>query len=368
MISEAQPKLTVRTDRITAIRFAVAVLLLSCPLVGCGFKADSTTPTAQVADDVLQVKTERGPLTATVSVSPKTPQLSDILVVTLTVTATDDIEVQLPQFQSAFDELVVRDFQDPLPTISTNQKTLKQIYKLEPLIAGELVIPAFTINYKDKLTTTKSVGDRDDGFAQLLTDELKFEVNTMVDAENLSLDAIKPAAAPIALPQPVAPFPLLQWLVAVASLLAAVTVWWIRSKKVRLEFLPCPGEIATKELDALVSDQTAREDLRNFYVQLTGIVRRYIEAVTGVQAAEQTTEEFLTEMQDKRLFSDSSNRRLQEFLETSDLIKFAGQTPEPKAVADSILAARQFIQLPSPNEARSAESAASNDGTLGSQY
>lgn len=334
-------------------------LLIPCGLIGCGQNQDSATAaTASSNDDALRAKTERGPLTATVDVSPEKPRLSDLLTVTLTVTAPDNIEVKLPEFRSAFTELVVRDFQDPLPNVAANQRTLKQVYKLEPLVAGQLVIPSFTITYKDKDKDkeTTVTANSEANVGELITDELKFNVETIVDVDSLSLDALKPAAAPIALPKPATPFPWLQWLVGAISIIAAATVWWLRSKRIRPEDLPSPNEVATRELNQLVSNQSARADLRTFYVQLTGIVRRYIEAVTDVNAAEQTTEEFLSEMQDKRLFSDSSNQRLQEFLEASDLIKFAGQTPDSEAVEDSIIAARQFIRLPPVGEVSLPES------------
>lgn len=345
-----------RKNRATVAKLIVAFCVLISALIGCGKTSDTSKPAAKpVADDAVQVTTERGPLAATVEVTPKKPRLSDILTVTLTVTAATQIEVKMPEFQSAFDEFVVRDFQDPLPVTSSNQRTLKQIYQLEPRTAGELKIPAFTINYSGRATDKKLSANNDDDFDQLVTEELEFTVATIIDESSLSLDLLKPAAAPIALPEPVKPFPWLQWLVAIASLLAGVAVWWIRSKRIRPEDRPSPNEIANQELDQLVSDKSARVDLRTFYVQLTGIVRRYIEAVTGVNAAEQTTEEFLSEMQDKRLFSDSSNQRLQQFLEASDLIKFAGQTPDSEAVESSIQAARQFIQLPPVDEAITAD-------------
>lgn len=347
-----------RKNTAAVVRFVMAALLLGGGLIGCGTDkvADTSTSTESLTEAALQVETKRGPLTARVDVSPKEPRLSDLLTVTLTVTAADNIEVTLPEFQSAFAELVVRDFQAPLPTVASNQRTQKQIYTLEPLVAGELVIPSFTLTYQDKETAPTATANNESGVGELMTDELRFNVETIVDADSLSLDALKPAAAPIALPKPVKPFPWLQWIVAAVSLLAAMTVWWIRSQRVRSQNLPSPTDVATLELDLLVSDESARTDLRNFYMHLTGIVRRYIEAVTGVHAAEQTTEEFLAEMQDKQLFSDTSKRRLQEFLEASDLIKFAGQTPNSEAVEDSIRAARQFIQLPPADERCEADS------------
>ena len=344
-----------RLKSTAVVNLVVVYCVLIFGLLGCGKAEDSSRSSTTLTDDTLLVTTERGPLVATVEVTPKQPRLSDILTVTLTVTATDQIEVKMPAFRSAFEELIVRDFQDPLPVTSSNQRTWKQIYQLEPTSAGELIVPTFTINYSDTVTKQQSSRKNEDDFDELVTDELTVSVETIIDANSLSLDLLKPAATPIALPEPVKPFPWLLWGVAAASLLAALAVWWIRSKQVRPERGPSPNEIAQLELNQLVSDKSARADLRTFYMRLTGVVRRYIEAVTGVKAAEQTTEEFLSEMRNKRLFSDSSNRRLQEFLEASDLIKFAGQTPDAEAVEDSIQAARQFIQLPPVDEAITTE-------------
>ena len=58
------------------------------------------------------------------------------------------------------------------------------------------------------------------------------------------------------------------------------------------------------------------------------IVRRYIERSTGVRAPEQTTEEFLREVNDNNLFPHETNARLGAFLESADLVKFAGYQPD----------------------------------------
>lgn len=332
-------------------------ILFTLALTGCGASNTASDPTSDdAADNISQkVQTTRGPLSATVVVNPEEPRLSDLLTVTLTVAAKPNIEIKLPEFRSAFPDLLVRDFQDPLPEISADQKMLVQIYKLEPMVAGELVIPSFTIRYRDEQTSSTEDDEPENEESEawpgeLVTDELTFTVATMVNTDNLSLDAIKPLAAPIALPEPVTPFPLLQWLVGIVSVVVAIVVGWIWLKKRDVEDRLSASEIAASELNNLVANQAAREDVSTFYVQLTAIVRRYIEAVTGVKAAEQTTEEFLREMQDRRLFSSTSKQRLQEFLEASDLIKFAGQTPDSESIEDSIQAARQFIQLPPDDE------------------
>lgn len=321
--------------------------LIAAMMVGCGESATETQTSSEVATTKSgqQVQADRGPLSATVVVAPEDPKLSDILTVTLTVTAPDNIQLKLPEFQSAFPDLVVRDFRDPLPQVSSGQKTWVQEYELEPMVAGKLTIPSFSIAYRSE--EESAAADESDAYSgELVTEEFSVTVTTVVDSDSLSLDALKPPAEPLVLPAPDEPFPLLRWLVGAASLLVGAIVWWIRRKKRSVESQPSASEVAASELDGLLADQTAREDVSSFYVRLTGIVRRYIEAVTGVNAAEQTTEEFLLEMQERRLFSNSSKQRLQEFLEASDLIKFAGQTPDSESMEDSIRAARQFIQLP----------------------
>lgn len=60
-----------------------------------------------------------------------------------------------------------------------------------------------------------------------------------------------------------------------------------------------------------------------FYVELTGIVRRYIERVYNVHAPEQTTQEFLEAMRSESVFSQDLQKRFGEFLNTADLVKFA---------------------------------------------
>jgi hypothetical protein len=96
-----------------------------------------------------------------------------------------------------------------------------------------------------------------------------------------------------------------------------------------------------------MGSELARKDVKAFYVELTGIVRRYIEQTKGLRAPEQTTEEFLQEATVARLFADDERRRLQEFLETADLVKYAALRPLSHDLADSVARAKAFMGLAS---------------------
>ena len=62
-----------------------------------------------------------------------------------------------------------------------------------------------------------------------------------------------------------------------------------------------------------------------------------------MRAPEQTTEEFLREISSGKVFPDDERRRLQDFLESSDLVKFAAYRPDLGDVSDAYQRARVFV-------------------------
>ena len=104
----------------------------------------------------------------------------------------------------------------------------------------------------------------------------------------------------------------------------------------------------------MVTDQAeglAECDVKQFYVELTGIVRRYVERTTRVHAPEQTTEEFLREIRDQNLFAVEKQTQFKVFLEAADLIKFAAQVPGTDEIEASFNTAKAFVGLETPGRA-----------------
>ena len=80
--------------------------------------------------------------------------------------------------------------------------------------------------------------------------------------------------------------------------------------------------------------------MKLFYVELTAIVRRYIERTKGIHAPEQTTQEFLQEISRRKDFPAEQSRRLRSFLEAADLVKFAAHQPREEDVEESFRRAK----------------------------
>jgi hypothetical protein len=64
-----------------------------------------------------------------------------------------------------------------------------------------------------------------------------------------------------------------------------------------------------------------------------------------VRAPEQTTREFLRAIQGHPSFDETRRERLRAFLESADLVKFAGHEPETAAIEASVARAREFLAL-----------------------
>jgi len=117
----------------------------------------------------------------------------------------------------------------------------------------------------------------------------------------------------------------------VAGLVALARFLVRRVKEHRMS----PIERAWAELDRLIrKGLPGRGKYKDFYVELTMVVRRYVQRKYGIRAPHLTTEEFLREFR-----SDD----LRAFLESADMVKFAGVEATPEMADEATAAARTYL-------------------------
>lgn len=114
-------------------------------------------------------------------------------------------------------------------------------------------------------------------------------------------------------------------------------------RKIR-EHRMSPIERAWLELERLLGrGLPGRGRYKDFYVELTMVVRRYIQRKYGIKAPNMTTSEFLRETAQQR--SDISGREeLKEFLESADMVKFAGVEATPEMADDATGRAKKYLK------------------------
>ncbi|SCA63716.1 hypothetical protein SCG7086_BA_00150 [Chlamydiales bacterium SCGC AG-110-P3] len=106
-----------------------------------------------------------------------------------------------------------------------------------------------------------------------------------------------------------------------------------------------PRNKALQALDRLMTENLpAQERYDSFYVILTAIVRRYIEDTFGLKAPEHTTEEFLREAVESKIFEAGTQEQLSHFLEYADLVKFAQVNPTTTECDDAMNSARTLVK------------------------
>ena len=106
-----------------------------------------------------------------------------------------------------------------------------------------------------------------------------------------------------------------------------------------------PRERAFHELARLLSRKLAEKgQFKDFYIELTMVVRRYIERSFGIRAPRQTTEEFLSKATGREEFSTESIALLKQFLSAADLVKFAGVSATIETAAEAVAKARGYLE------------------------
>jgi hypothetical protein len=146
-------------------------------------------------------------------------------------------------------------------------------------------------------------------------------------------------------PRPVAS-PWVLWALAGGGILAAsiaYALWrWIRRRRNVPE--PSDFEVALGRLEAahaLMQPGRARE----FSIEVSGIVREYIERRFRVMAAHRTTHEFLHDLVHSAAPALAAHREsLGEFLQSCDLAKFGGWNLTIEQMSAMLESARRFIR------------------------
>ena len=324
--------------------FSLALILLAAAASlpsGCSRQAEKPAESSPADDDGNAYwEDERGPVKVRVEVDPPKASLSDEPTLTLTIDYQRGVTVDKPPFGKSFGDFEIRDFHEPMLKIAGDREIIRQIYTLEPMRTGKLPIYPISVTFTD---------DRPDGDGQEHTIEsegLTVEITSVVGSELPSLEELRPMAPPVELPQPRGfrvrrPITLLLLVVAVL-----VGLWrWLRRRKAVDATLLSPQELAYLELEKLLEAGLAETDVKQYYVELTAVVRRYIERTTGIRAPEQTTEEFLHQISRRQTFPPAESARLKSFLESADLVKFAARRPRKEDIEESFQRAKIFIAL-----------------------
>jgi LPXTG-motif cell wall-anchored protein len=199
-------------------------------------------------------------------------------------------------------------------------RTITRQYTITSFEAGVQVIPSLTF----ESTTGK-----------LQTDPLPLQVQEVkVDTTKAIYDIKQPIAVS---------YGLMDWLrdnwywvlAGVLLIAAAAALWFYFRKRKKPEFVVIeapkpvvpPHVLALEKLHSLKDKKLWQQDqAKQYHIELTDIVREFLEQRYQIRAMEQTSEEIFASLRPLEL-SEQNRNRLRQMLMLADLVKFAKATP-----------------------------------------
>ena len=114
-----------------------------------------------------------------------------------------------------------------------------------------------------------------------------------------------------------------------------------KEEKGPLETAKSAHETAYEALEALRAKGSG--NIKEYFFELSCIIRRYIEDRFSMRAPEMTTEEFFAALKESGILSGTHKNLLKEFLTLCDIVKFARYGPTRDEIEESFNAAKVFV-------------------------
>jgi len=280
------------------------------------------------------------------SVDRDTINVGDVIEYTITVKALEGVKVDFSEKGLKMGDFELLGFsksdqEEVDGKTKTDYKCRISVYN-----TGDFEIPPVELKYTDKDNKVKTVRTEK---------PIKIEVKTILPEDAQDIQDIKP---PRDIESPF-PYRLLYYLIGILILLVIlilIGLWLYRRRKSspgEKPFLPLlsPEEEAHRAMDELLKTKLLDEgNLKDFYIKLSDILRRYLERRFTIMTFEKTTEEIMEQME-RRVKDDSAvSHKLNPVLREFDLVKFAKWRPSVTEARGHVLKTRSFVDDTTPGE------------------
>ena len=282
---------------------------------------------------------------ASATLEKKAIQVGDQIGLELNVTVPAGSRLQWPMLLDTLAQQVEIVRKSGIDTVKSDREkfTLKQNLTITSFDSGSYVIHPLVFKYH-------LPGDTVTYFTETLP--------LTLDVQNIETDQsqdIKPIKPPLT--APVTFREILPWIgiVALIGIIAALVYFYLKRKKAqppvmatRLKTTIPPYEAAIEALESLrVKKLWQSGQVKEYYSELTEIVREYIELRYPVRAMEMTTAEIYSALR-KTEVTASAREKLNSVLVLADLVKFAKEQPLPLENEQSLNQCVEFVRETRP--------------------
>ena len=280
------------------------------------------------------------PINFSVSISKDTLTIGDDFTVSLTADYPEELDLSQPVIKAAQSSFILKS--EPVVETKTraNRKYDEYTFKLSVFETGELEIPIFEFFWYDE----------DDNQHTAVSPSEKIFVSSILPADTAGLD-IKDIIGP-------KPLPLRWWLYVLIGLVAAaviIAVYLLYRRKMKGMVIPeappePPYDIAIRNLIQLKDKNLpAKGKIKQYYIELSDIIRHYIQGRFDIVAVEATTYELKRVLKHPELPRDKSVEALS-LLSRSDMVKFAKHIPDIENIDGDYDMVKNFTVATKPVE------------------
>lgn len=325
-------------------------LLLLC-FVACGHGSPLDEQAAatrlQPPKDALTKTTENGPAKATVTVWPTKPNLGEPIYLRLETKAPAGVTVDAP-FQEAGDQRLGRfkvvGFVRDAHRNADGSQHQEQTYTLEAPTSGKHRVPPLRLEMVDSRGDAAQKA-KAAGTQEILTEEVPLDV-APVSTDLVGKD-LKQAAGKLDPDVGGTPWTTILLLASLVAVLGSGSLLLLRGWRARrriAEKKSAYDEAITRLRSLEVRGAPDTEAADSWFVELSAIVRGYLEHRYDIRAPELTTEEFLQAASRAPELTSAHRTQLSQFLDRCDRVKFAGYRPDSNESIDTLAAARAFVE------------------------
>jgi len=275
-----------------------------------------------------------------ISASPETLAVGDELTVRILADYPENIKLTEPAAGAIGGNLILKSG----PTLKSRSKGGRKFDEytliLSPFETGDLEIPALEFFWYDSAGSQHAV----------LSPSKSVFVKSLLPADTAGLD-IKDIVGP-------KPLPALWWPYVIA-LLALLMVggagYWLYRRRIKAVAIPLappepPYDVAIRSLNLLKDKNLpASGKIKQYYIELSDIIRHYIEGRFAIAAVESTTYELKRALIHPDLTRDNGKSAI-EFLTRSDMVKFAKHIPLVDECNSDFQRVKEFVSSTRPVE------------------
>ncbi|MBN2534910.1 MAG: hypothetical protein JXB88_18660 [Spirochaetales bacterium] len=281
-----------------------------------------------------------GPCTLVIKITKQEITIAESITMIIDVTVDKEYNLRLPEFGENLEQFKITGFHNPGQKLVDNKRiAAQQEYVLEPFLSGTYTIPVIRVAF------WTDAEDPEDPHI-LESEEFTITVTSLLD-EDMEKLTIKDITGPV-IPAP----PDYTWLIiliigiiVIGREVAGLIFLFIHKKRRERPVITIPAhELAFRQLEALINrNYIEKGEFKLFYINISTILRHYIENRFMLHAPEQTTEEFLYDLQKSDSLQKELKDILKEFLFHCDMVKFAKYVPKPEEIQKTFDTCRNFI-------------------------